>query len=104
MQTKLRELYAFGTLQERPRKRFIQHDMTIPDDLIADARAYPTDEHPVFIGHYWLPADTTRNPVAQNIACLDYSVAKGGDLTAYRWEGEKELSAAHFIRNRSNPD
>lgn len=77
-------------------------DMAIPDELIADTRAYPTDELSVFFGHYWLPADTTRKPVAQNIACLDYSVAKGGDLTAYRWEGEKELSAAHFIRNLSN--
>jgi Calcineurin-like phosphoesterase len=48
------------------------------------------ESKPVFFGHYWLngsPAIT-----APNAACLDFSVAKEGYLTAYRWSGESELS------------
>ena len=45
---------------------------------------------PVFFGHYWLkgPPGIT----APNAACLDFSVAKEGYLTAYRWTGEAELT------------
>ena len=39
------------------------------------------DEKPVFLGHYWMEGDPA--PLATNIACLDYSVAKpGGKLVA----------------------
>ncbi len=41
---------------------------------------------PVFFGHYWFTGQPT--PVAPNAACLDYSVARRGRLTAYRWDGE----------------
>jgi hypothetical protein len=51
----------------------------------------------VVFGHYWLPPDAAKVPLAQNVACLDYSVAKGGDLTAYRWDGEQVLSAEKFV-------
>jgi hypothetical protein len=30
--------------------------------------------------------------------CLDYSVAKGGELIAYRWNGEQELTPAGLVR------
>jgi hypothetical protein len=33
-----------------------------------------------------------------NIACLDWSVAKGGFLGAYRWGGESAIDAAKFVR------
>lgn len=56
---------------------------------------YPPDAPPVFIGHYWLTGTPTR--LATNVACLDYSVAKAGPLTAYRWEGETELDDAKFV-------
>jgi len=37
-------------------------------------------------------------PLAPNIACLDYSVAKpGGKLVAYRWDDEQTLSRDKFI-------
>jgi hypothetical protein len=52
---------------------------------------------PVFIGYYWLPDSVPREPIAPNIACLDYSVAKGGRLTAYRWEGEQQLNGGKFL-------
>lgn len=60
------------------------------DDLIG----YPHDAPPVFVGHYWLKG--TPTPQADNIACLDYSVAKNGKLVAYRWSGESVLSADNF--------
>jgi hypothetical protein len=51
---------------------------------------------PVFFGHYWF--NGTPAPLADNAACLDYSVArKGGLLTAYRWQGEASLSNDHFV-------
>ncbi|MDR2688640.1 MAG: metallophosphoesterase [Azoarcus sp.] len=49
---------------------------------------------PVFIGHYWL----TGTPVllSDRVACVDFSVAKGGKLVAYRWDGETALDARKF--------
>ena len=35
--------------------------------------------------------------LADNVACLDYSVAKGQMLCAYRWEGEQKLNNDHFV-------
>ncbi|MFO1021596.1 MAG: hypothetical protein U0903_13000 [Planctomycetales bacterium] len=64
---------------------------------LADVAPYPATEKPVFIGHYWLRGDRPEL-LAPNIACLDYSVAKGGYLCAYRWDGEQELSNEKFVR------
>jgi hypothetical protein len=49
----------------------------------------------VFFGHYWL----TGTPLLQTprAACVDYSVGKGGPLVAYRFDGEPELAADHFV-------
>ena len=62
---------------------------------ISDNHYYPEDDVPVFFGHYWLRGE----PVLQrdNVVCLDYSVAKGGKLVAYRWNGEKKLKQAAMI-------
>ena len=57
---------------------------------------YPSDAPPVFVGHYWLTGEPV--PQAPNVACLDYSVARGGDLVAYRWDGEATLETAKFWR------
>ncbi|MEO9595212.1 hypothetical protein [Rhodopirellula bahusiensis] len=38
----------------------------------------------------------TPLPLAANVACTDYSVAKGGKLVAYQWDGEQVLSAKKF--------
>jgi len=70
----------------------------IPDDEIEGDHivVYGHSEPPVFLGHYWFEGEPA--PLAQNIACLDYSVAKsGGKLVAYRWDGEQELSKDKFI-------
>ena len=50
---------------------------------------YASSAPPVFVGHYWLPPQTPQ-PFA-NVICLDYSVAKDGFLTAYRWDSGGEI-------------
>lgn len=40
----------------------------------------------VFFGHYWLKGEPSLYKT--NICCLDYSVAKGGKLVAYRMDEE----------------
>lgn len=70
-------------------------------ELPADAHAerlpgYGANERPVFNGHYWLTGDPEL--MAPNVAILDYSVAKDGPLTAYRWDGEQLLDAAKFVQ------
>ncbi len=59
--------------------------------------AYGLEEPPVFFRHYWLPADAPKVPLPPNVACLDFSVAKGGDLTAYQWDGDRNLDASKFV-------
>ncbi len=56
---------------------------------------YTEDQPPCFIGHYWLTGEPA--PLTNNVACLDYSVANGGKLVAYRWDGEAVLSKAKFM-------
>ena len=66
---------------------------TISGDHVID---YRHDEKPVFLGHYWFTG--RPKPLAPNIACVDYSVAKsGGKLVAYRWNGERVLVADNFV-------
>ncbi|TVR79508.1 MAG: phosphoesterase [Saprospirales bacterium] len=52
---------------------------------------YRETKKPVFFGHYWLKGD----PIfyRPNICCLDYSVAKGGKLVAYSFDGEDKLKS-----------
>ena len=63
---------------------------------------YPTDEKPLFLGHYWMEGNI--KPLTENIACIDYSVAKtGGKLVAYRWDGEQKIDTRKFVSvTRSN--
>lgn len=50
---------------------------------------------PIFIGHYWLTGTPALR--SSNVACVDYSIARGGKLVAYRWEGESELSSTNLV-------
>jgi hypothetical protein len=50
----------------------------------------------MFIGHYWLSAQRPEI-LADKLACLDYRVAKGGFLCAYRWHGEQKLRNESFV-------
>jgi len=59
---------------------------TCTDDGVPELE-YPPDAPPVFVGHYWLSG--TPQPLADNVICLDYSVAKGGKLVAWRWDPDR---------------
>ncbi|MFM7107060.1 MAG: metallophosphoesterase [Planctomycetaceae bacterium] len=75
----------------------IEPDAPLPAEVIDAAVPYPADAKPVFTGHYWLkgPAPTLQR---DNVACLDWSVARGGFLCAYRWDGERVLDEAKFVK------
>ena len=67
--------------------------LAMPEDALGQ---YADDAPPVFIGHYWL--DGTPSPLAHNIVCLDYSVAKpGGSLVAYRSDGDPAIRSENFV-------
>ena len=57
---------------------------------------YPNDAPPVLFGHYWF-TDNDDKPSTSNTACVDFSAVKGGDLVAYRWDGEPTLQAENFV-------
>ncbi len=56
----------------------------------------PTGASPIFIGHYWFTG--APQLLTKKVACLDYSIARGGHLAAYRWCGEKALVQSGFVR------
>lgn len=70
----------------------------LPDEPIPEhVRLGHDGGKPVFVGHYWLTG--TPRLLSDKVACLDYSIAKGGKLVAYRWDGEPVLdpSKLHWI-------
>ena len=56
---------------------------------------YKSNEKPVFFGHYWLTG--TPSLQTSNACCLDFSVAKGGNLVAYRFDGERGLDEGKVV-------
>lgn len=84
-------------------------EITLPADLLvseenvhafehqvfeAELLGYPSEDKPVFLGHFWM--DNHPAKLASNVACLDYSVANGGKLVAYRWSGEQKINDDNF--------
>lgn len=63
----------------------------------------PYDCRPVFLGHYWLPPQRIA-PLTSKIACLDFSVAAGGPLVSYQWDGERELRSDKFVFKSAAPN
>jgi hypothetical protein len=62
----------------------------VPDVPLPDTwKGHRYEGPPVLFGHYWLTGPP--QVISGQFACLDYSVAKGGPLVAYRWDGETEL-------------
>jgi hypothetical protein len=70
----------------------IAHAAGLP--IPENAPQYCLDAPPCFVGHYWLKGQPEA--LTSNVACLDYSVAKGGQLVAYRWSGERVLDSDNF--------
>lgn len=62
---------------------------------IANGHYYQQQDKPLFVGHYWLDQDVPAL-CTNNCACLDYSIAQQGKLVAYKWRGERRLSADNF--------
>lgn len=56
---------------------------------------YKANDKKVFFGHYWLRGEPTL--YKDNICCLDYSVAKGGKLVAYRLDEEVKLDQRKLV-------
>ncbi|MDC0088129.1 hypothetical protein OAI07_01160 [Akkermansiaceae bacterium] len=52
---------------------------------------------PVFFGHYFKPENDPLKPELPNLACLDFSIAKGGPIVAYRWNGEQTLDPENYL-------
>jgi hypothetical protein len=74
----------------------IDSDEQLPGEVIRAAVPYPEDAKPVFVGHYWLKG-ACPELLRRNVACVDWSVAKGGFLCAYQWDGEQKLDAGKFV-------
>lgn len=74
-----------------------EDDCPVEIQELAHVPNYSADAPPVFFGHYWLPPEAPKVPLASNMACLDYGAGLDGPLVAYRWDGEQELSPARFV-------
>lgn len=74
----------------------LQNDHKLASIAIDGEHHYPHTDKPIFFGHYWMN-DKEPELLAENCACLDYSIAKGGKLVAYQWRGEKKLKKSHFV-------
>ena len=70
-----------------------------PEAVPADFVPYGREERPIFVGHYWMQGDQPTR-LASNVACLDWSVARGGPLVAYRFDGETEIDERRFLAVR----
>ena len=66
----------------------------LPDEDITTEFHY-RHATPVLFGHYWMPGEPTMTH--STAACLDFSVARKGHLTAYRWSGEAELLPDNLV-------
>ena len=83
---------TFGTYSIEP----VECSLPLPQCVLDEALPYPEDAKPVFVGHYWLRG-TRPELLRRNVACVDWSVARGGFLCAYRWDGERELDQGKFV-------
>jgi hypothetical protein len=84
--------HTYGSYSMEP----VECDLKLPQAVLDEAMPYPEDAKPVFVGHYWMKAPRPEL-LRRNIACVDWSVAKGGFLCAYRWDGEQELDGGNFV-------
>jgi hypothetical protein len=69
-------------------------DLPIDFSELKTSDFYSDNDKKVFFGHYWLKGEPSL--YKENICCLDYSVAKGGKLVAYRLNGETVLDSKNL--------
>jgi hypothetical protein len=68
-------------------------DSALPVDFIY------RENTPVLFGHYWMNGEPRLT--SSSAACLDFSVANEGYLTAYQWRGESMLLPDHLVHVRA---
>lgn len=75
----------------------IEHLPELPIELseLKSLDFYRDSDKKVFFGHYWLKGQPSL--YKDNICCLDYSIAKGGKLVAYRLNEENILDNRNLI-------
>jgi len=67
----------------------------LPDLPIPEHARIGVGDKPVFFGHYWLTG--TPSLQSDRAACVDYSAGKDDARVAYRFDGERNLMAEHFV-------
>lgn len=83
---------AFASLPEE-----VKND-SFPIELLNTIEPYSSNETPVFFGHYWMNP-SAFGLLSDNICCLDFSVAKGGNVGGYRFDGDETLKFNNLIKN-----
>ncbi len=69
----------------------------LPEEYFDNIAPYPPDEKPLFFGHYSNPAPKPYI-FGTNYTCIDFAAGyPGGKLTAYRFDGEKQLSEDKLV-------
>ena len=81
-------------LHDMVRSYLHDHATTIEISELKSLDFYTDIDKKVFFGHYWLKGEPSL--YKKNICCLDYSVAKGGKLVAYRLNGETILESQNL--------
>lgn len=72
-----------------------QFPLQIEEEINLESMKIKTTHYPIFFGHYNLQGfPYLTNPTK---CCLDFGGAKGGFLTAYRWNGEEVLDSNNII-------
>jgi hypothetical protein len=71
----------------------------LPDIPIENRTSIASMTKPTFIGHYQLsPRDWLIEPLMANLACVDFNAGSvGGKMAAYRFDGERTLTADNFV-------
>lgn len=68
----------------------------LPDDPLPPGSMIRLDEaKPIMFGHYWMTGEPRL--LSPMRACLDFSIAKGGVLCAYRFDGEARLDPSRLV-------
>ena len=97
--THLRTKWWKGSKGRTYRDLTLNESLPSPEILVVDPKLPKKDysgEAPVFFGHY--AADPATLIMTPKAACLDYGIFNGSPLHAYRWDGEKELSADKIVK------
>ena len=75
--------------------RFKLPEYTVPKEILPGFPVYESEKPIVFFGHYCLSKGASI--VQPNLCCVDSCVASTGNLSAYCWDGEKELSSEKIV-------